>query len=112
MQNLILVALAFVVCWGTFFPLISEAVTGTRASVGPPWFDKYTVPLAFALVALSGIGPLVPWRRLTLASVRRGFVLPGPPRSRRCWRCCSCPARGRSRRRPRSPASSRSCSRA
>jgi cytochrome c-type biogenesis protein CcmF len=76
-QNVILVALAFVVWWGTFFPLISEAVTGTRASVGPPWFDKYTVPLAFALVALSGIGPLVPWRRLTLASVRRGFVLPG-----------------------------------
>jgi cytochrome c-type biogenesis protein CcmF len=75
-QNVILVALAFVVWWGTFFPLISEAVTGTRASVGPPWFDKYTVPLAFALVALSGIGPLVPWRRLTLASVRRGFVLP------------------------------------
>ncbi len=76
LQNVILVALAFVVWWGTFFPLISEAVTGTRASVGPPWFDKYTVPLAFALVALSGIGPLVPWRRLTLASVRRGFVLP------------------------------------
>ncbi|MGN6190132.1 MAG: cytochrome c-type biogenesis CcmF C-terminal domain-containing protein, partial [Conexibacter sp.] len=76
-QNVILVALAFVVWWGTFFPLISEAVTGTRASVGPPWFDKYIVPLAFVLVALSGIGPLVPWRRLTLASVRRGFVLPG-----------------------------------
>jgi cytochrome c-type biogenesis protein CcmF len=75
-QNVILVALAFVVWWGTFFPLISEAVTGTRASVGPPWFDKYTVPLAFVLVALSGVGPLVPWRRLTLASVRRGFVLP------------------------------------
>src|SRR6185436_17887770 len=75
LQNVILVALAFVVWWGTFFPLISEAVTGTRASVGPPWFNQYTVPLAFALVALSGVGPLVPWRRLTLASVRRGFVL-------------------------------------
>ncbi len=76
LQNVILVALAFVVWWGTFFPLISEAVTGTRSLVGGPWFDKYTVPLAIALVALSGVGPLVPWRRLTLASVRRGFVLP------------------------------------
>jgi cytochrome c-type biogenesis protein CcmF len=76
LQNVILVALAFVVWWGTFFPLISEAVTGTRSLVGGPWFDDYTVPLAIALVALSGVGPLVPWRRLTFAGVRRGFVLP------------------------------------
>ena len=36
LNNLVLVALALVVFWGTFFPLISEAVTGTEASVGPP----------------------------------------------------------------------------
>jgi cytochrome c-type biogenesis protein CcmF len=76
LQNVLLVALAFVVWWGTFFPLISEIFTGTRASVGPPWFDKYIVPLAFAVVALAGIGPLLPWRRVTLASARRGFALP------------------------------------
>jgi cytochrome c-type biogenesis protein CcmF len=45
-NNLVLVGLAFVIFGGTFFPLISEAVTGTKASVGPPWFDDYTVPLA------------------------------------------------------------------
>jgi cytochrome c-type biogenesis protein CcmF len=76
LQNVVLVALCFVIWWGTFFPLISEAVTGTRASVGPPWFDRYTVPLAFALVALSGIGPLLAWRRVTLASLRRAFLAP------------------------------------
>jgi cytochrome c-type biogenesis protein CcmF len=76
LQNVILVAMAFVVWWGTFFPLISEAVTGTRASVGPPWFDKYTVPLAFALVALSGVGPLMAWRRVTAANLRRNFTFP------------------------------------
>ena len=54
LNNLVLVALCFVIFWGTFFPLISEAVTGTRASVGPPWFDRYTVPLALVLVLLSG----------------------------------------------------------
>jgi cytochrome c-type biogenesis protein CcmF len=75
-QNVVLVALAFVVWWGTFFPLISEAVTGTRASVGPPWFDQYTVPLAFVLVALSGVGPLVAWRRVTAANLRRSFTFP------------------------------------
>ncbi|HXS44543.1 MAG TPA: cytochrome c-type biogenesis CcmF C-terminal domain-containing protein, partial [Solirubrobacteraceae bacterium] len=76
-NNLVLVGLAFVVFWGTFFPLISEAVTGTRSAVGPPWFDRYTVPLALVLVLLSGIGPVIAWRRATWASVRRAFLVPG-----------------------------------
>ena len=46
LNNVVLVGLCFVIFWGTFFPLISEAVTGQKSSVGPPWFDRYTVPLA------------------------------------------------------------------
>jgi cytochrome c-type biogenesis protein CcmF len=76
LNNLVLVALAFVIWWGTFFPLISEAVTGKKASVGPPWFDRYTVPLALVLVLLAGIGPLLTWRRVSLAQLRRTLVLP------------------------------------
>ena len=57
LNNLVLVALCFVVFWGTFFPLISEAVTGDQASVGPPWFDRYIVPLALMLVLLLGHRP-------------------------------------------------------
>ncbi len=75
-NNVVLVALAFVVFWGTFFPLISEAVTGTKAAVGPPWFDRYTVPLALILVLLSGIGPVIAWRRATWANARRMFLWP------------------------------------
>ncbi|HEV8152160.1 MAG TPA: heme lyase CcmF/NrfE family subunit [Solirubrobacteraceae bacterium] len=75
-NNIVLVGLAFVVFWGTFFPLISEAVTGTKAAVGPPWFDRYTVPLALVLVLLSGVGPVIAWRRATAASVRRTFLVP------------------------------------
>ena len=76
LNNLVLVGLAFVVFWGTFFPLISEAVTGTRASVGPPWFDRYTVPLALVLVLLAGVGPVIAWRRATPRNLWRGFRLP------------------------------------
>jgi cytochrome c-type biogenesis protein CcmF len=76
LNNLVLVGLCFVVFWGTFFPLISEAVTGTKASVGPPWFNRYTVPLALVLVLLSGIGPVIAWRRATLANARRNFLVP------------------------------------
>ena len=71
-----LVALCFVISWGTYFPLISAAFTGQEASVWPPWFDRYTVPLALLLVLLSGIGPVIAWRRATLANARRNFLVP------------------------------------
>jgi cytochrome c-type biogenesis protein CcmF len=76
LNNLVLVALAFVIWWGTFFPLISEAVSGKRASVGPPWFDRYTVPLALMLVLLAGIGPLLTWRKVSPNALRRTLVVP------------------------------------
>ena len=76
LNNLVLVALCFVIFWGTFFPLISEALTGTKAALGPPWFSRYTVPLAVLLVLLSGIGPVIAWRRATAANLRRMFAWP------------------------------------
>jgi len=76
LNNIVLVGLCFVIFWGTFFPLISKAATGTSATVAAPWFDRYTVPLALALVFLSGVGPLIAWRRATLANAIRNFTLP------------------------------------
>ncbi len=75
-QNLVLVAMVFVIFWVTFFPLISEAVTGTKVSVGPPAFRPFIVPLALILVLLSGIGPIIAWRRVTVANLRRNFTIP------------------------------------
>jgi cytochrome c-type biogenesis protein CcmF len=71
LNNLVLVGLCLVIFWGTFFPLISEALTGTKASVGPPWFDRLVVPLALVLVLLTGIGPVLAWRRFTPAALWR-----------------------------------------
>src|SRR5918997_1119051 len=76
LNNLVLVLLCVAIWWGTFFPLISEAFTGQRASIGPPWFDRFTVPLTLMLVLLSGIGPLIAWRRATPSSLRRSFLVP------------------------------------
>ena len=76
LNNLVLVGLCFVVFWGTFFPLLSEALTGTEASVGGPFFAAWIVPLALALVALSGIGPVIAWRAATPAALWRGFRMP------------------------------------
>ena len=76
LQNLVLVALTAVIFWLTFFPLISEAVTGTEQSIGPPAFRPFVVPLALVIVLLSGIGPIIAWRRVTVANLRRSFAFP------------------------------------
>jgi cytochrome c-type biogenesis protein CcmF len=76
LNNFLLVGLAAVVMWGTYFPLISEAITGTKASVGPPWFTSYATPLAIILVAVSGIGPIIPWRRVNRSKAAALFILP------------------------------------
>ena len=76
MNNLVLVAVTFVVFWGTFFPLISEALTGQKHALGPPWYGKYVVPLAIILAVLGGIGPLLSWRRATAVNARRNFLFP------------------------------------
>jgi cytochrome c-type biogenesis protein CcmF len=65
LANFLFIALAFTVWWGTHFPIISEAVTGEKIVVGPPFFRKTTGPLFAALVLLMGIAPLMPWRRIT-----------------------------------------------
>jgi cytochrome c-type biogenesis protein CcmF len=64
-NNLLLVGLAAVIWWGTFFPLISEAFTGSKSSLAAPWYDRYTTPLAIGLVLFTGIGPLFAWRKIT-----------------------------------------------
>ena len=76
LNNLVLVGLALVILWGTFFPLISEALSGTEQTVGPPWFNRLTTPLAIVLVLLTGIGPVLAWRRVTPASLRRILLVP------------------------------------
>jgi cytochrome c-type biogenesis protein CcmF len=44
--------------------------------VGPPAFTPFVVPLALILVLLSGVGPMIAWRRVTAANLRRNFTFP------------------------------------
>ena len=68
-NNFLLVGLCAVIFWGTFFPLISELFSGSKASLAAPWFDRYTTPLAIGLVLFTGIGPLLAWRKVSPASL-------------------------------------------
>ncbi len=75
-NNLVLVGIAFSVLWGTLFPVISEAVQGEKITVGPPFFNTVNVPLGLLLLALTGIGPLIAWRRASIPNLRRQFTVP------------------------------------
>ena len=56
--------------------MIAEAVTGRQRNIGPPVYERFVVPLALILVLLSGIGPLIAWRRATAANLKRNLVRP------------------------------------
>ncbi|HTR46122.1 MAG TPA: heme lyase CcmF/NrfE family subunit [Verrucomicrobiae bacterium] len=75
-NNLILLAACFAVLWGTLFPVISEAVNGSKISVGPPFFNKVNVPIALFLLLLTGVGPLLAWRKTSYDALRRNFAWP------------------------------------
>ena len=75
-NNVVLVGIAFSVLWGTIFPIITEAVRGEKITVGPPFFNAVNVPLGLTLLLLTGIGPLIAWRRASVANLQRQFATP------------------------------------
>ena len=75
-QNILLVGIAFTVLLGTTFPLLAEAVRGTKLSIQAPFFNTITAPMGYALLVLMGIGMLVSWRRSSLDNLRRNFQNP------------------------------------
>ncbi len=56
--------------------MVAEALRGVRVSVGPPFYNQVSVPLAIALVFLMGAGPLIAWRRSSWTSLRDNFAGP------------------------------------
>jgi cytochrome c-type biogenesis protein CcmF len=76
-NNLILLASCFAVLWGTLFPTISEAVSGSRISLDADWYNRLMVPIGLFLLFLTGVGPLFAWRRTSTESLRRNFQWPG-----------------------------------
>ena len=68
-NNWILLFSAFFILFATMFPTLSEAVTGQRITVGPPFFNKWMIPIGLMLLLLTGIGPLLAWRKSTLSNL-------------------------------------------
>ena len=75
-NNLLLLAIAFVTLWGVVYPLISEAFRGSVVTVAAPFYNQVNGPLMLALVFLMGVGPLMPWRRASPRTLLRALALP------------------------------------
>jgi len=76
LNNWVFVGLAFATFWGTVFPVLSEWVRGVKITVGSPFFNKVNGPLGIVLLLLTGIGPIIAWRRASVKSLRRNFTAP------------------------------------
>lgn len=76
LNNLIFLGIAFAVLWGTLFPLISEGFFGETITVGPPFFNRVSIPIGLVLLALTGVGPVIAWRKASPKNLRRNFMTP------------------------------------
>jgi cytochrome c-type biogenesis protein CcmF len=75
-NNLLLVALALTILWGVLYPILSEAVRGQTRSVSKPYYDFFLHTFGIPLLLLMGIGPLVAWRKASLRSLGKTFLIP------------------------------------
>lgn len=76
LNNWLLLGATFAVIWGTVFPTLSEAFGGSRVAVEASYFNRVMVPIGLLLLALTGVGPLLPWRRATPTTVWKAIKFP------------------------------------
>jgi cytochrome c-type biogenesis protein CcmF len=77
LNNWILMGMLLFVLIATTWPLISEALRGQTVTVGPAFYNKWMVPLGLILMALTGIGPLLAWRKSNKTYLVRAMIAPG-----------------------------------
>ena len=76
LNNWILLFSALFVLFATMFPTLSEAVTGHRLTVAAPFYNRWMLPIGFILLFLTGVGPMLAWRKATLVNFRDQFLWP------------------------------------
>ena len=75
-QNVIFVGMAFTVLLGTTFPLLAEAIRGTKLSIQAPFFNTIMAPMGYVLFFLMGTGTVLAWRKSSKEILRRNFQNP------------------------------------
>jgi len=60
----------------TTWPLVTEFFQGQQATVGPPFYNRWMMPIGLAILALMGAAPLFGWRKTSNVSLQRAFRMP------------------------------------
>ncbi|RMH09720.1 MAG: heme lyase CcmF/NrfE family subunit [Nitrospirae bacterium] len=76
-NNLFFLVAAATVFLGTLYPLMIETWYGAKVTVGPPYYNAVFMPIALGLIFLMGVGPYIPWRKASMASLKKSFLVPG-----------------------------------
>jgi len=76
-NNWVLLFAALFVLFGTMFPTLSEAIMGQRLTVAAPFFNKWLIPIGLILLFLTGVGPLLAWRKSSVRNLLEQFLWPG-----------------------------------
>jgi cytochrome c-type biogenesis protein CcmF len=74
--GLLFTAMTVVVFWGTVYPLVAQAIHGTKVSVGTSFFQSFMVPLSILLLVLVGLCPQLAWRRTSKGHLWRQLAGP------------------------------------
>ncbi|HEY1304883.1 MAG TPA: cytochrome c-type biogenesis CcmF C-terminal domain-containing protein [Vicinamibacterales bacterium] len=75
-NNWILLFSAFFVLFATMFPTLSQAIRHERLTVATTFYNTWMLPIGLSMLLLTGIGPLLAWRKSTLLNLRDQFLLP------------------------------------
>ncbi|WP_256619748.1 heme lyase CcmF/NrfE family subunit [Parvularcula maris] len=74
-NNLLFAVVLFTVFLGTFWPIVMETQTGSRISVGPPYYNAMLAPLALLMAGTLLFGLLVPWKTGGSGQYRRPLLV-------------------------------------
>jgi cytochrome c-type biogenesis protein CcmF len=75
-NNLLLVGLTFAVFWGTVFPVITQVIKGQSITIGTGYYNQVALPIGLVLLVLTGIGPMIPWRKASWRQLLKRFIAP------------------------------------
>ena len=76
LNNWLLVGLTLIILWGTLWPIISEAINGQKSSVPEAFFNQVVIIPGLLLLFLTGAGPIISWKKITVNNFQRMFLLP------------------------------------
>lgn len=75
LNNILLVVATATVFLGTFYPLVIDALTGDKITVGPPYFERTFGPIMAVLIIFMAVAPMIKWRTDSWHRLRRTLLI-------------------------------------